>query len=85
MLTWKMSEKTTSGYNVHYREVRTDPFDTKQTLLNTGVSLSHRFNYLFNSSFRLTRTAVTEKEQPDWVGRSFSASLTANLQLRRQG
>ena len=77
-LNWKMSERTTSNFNILYREERTDPFDGKRTLLSTNASLNHRFDSVFSGSTRLLRSHVTERGEADRTGHTFSASMGAN-------
>ncbi len=77
-LNWKMSERTSSGYDFLYREETSDPFDDKRTLLNLGARLSHRINHIFDTNLRLSRTAVSERGEADRSGYIFSSSLMAD-------
>ena len=77
-LNWKVSDKTTSGYDFLYREETSDPFDDKRTLMSNGVRLTHQFNHIYTGNTRLLRTDVTERGEGDRTGHTFSSSLAAN-------
>lgn len=74
-VNWKMSEKTSSGYDMSYRQEEAKPFGDKRTLLNTGANLRHMFNKIFSGNMRLNRSELTEKDGFGNVSHTYSASL----------
>lgn len=77
-LNWRISDMTTSGYDFLYREESSEPFDDKRTLVSNGVRLTHQFNPVFTGNMRFLRSVVTERDEGDRTGHSFSSSLAAN-------
>ncbi len=76
-LNWKMTAKTSSGYDFLYREERTDPFNGKRSQLSNGITLSHRFDDTFAGNLRLSRSDARERGKADRTGHNFSSSLAA--------
>lgn len=76
-VNWKHSDRTSTGYDLLYREERSQPLDEKRTLLSTGARLSHRFDDVFAGNMRLHRAESREKGEGPETDYSYSASLTA--------
>jgi hypothetical protein len=74
-VNWKMTDKTSTGYDMHYRVEESKPFDEKRTWLNSGANLRHIFNRIFAGNMRLSRSEITEKEGSDILSHTYSASL----------
>jgi hypothetical protein len=74
-LRWLATEKTTTSYDLYYKVVTREPFDTKRTNFTNSLSLQHIFNPIFVGSTRLLRSVTTESEKHDTVHHSFVASL----------
>ncbi|MFH1216989.1 MAG: hypothetical protein V1706_10865 [Pseudomonadota bacterium] len=77
-VNWKMTEKTSSGYDLHYRREESKPFDDQRTWLNSGANLRHIFSQMFSGNMRVTRSEISEKEGSDSTSHTFSTSLTGN-------
>lgn len=77
-LNWKISDDTSSGFNLLYREERTEPLDEKETLYSIGARLAHRFNDIFNGSLQASRDEIRDKDQDTITSHDFSASLIAD-------
>jgi len=76
-LNWKISAKTDAGFNLLYREERTEPFDNKRSLFSTSARVSHRFNPVYFGNLNLSRAQIMESDQGDRVSTTFSAALVA--------
>jgi len=76
-VNWRHTDKTSTGYDFLYREQRSQPLDEKQTQLNTGVRLSHRFNDVFLGNMRLQRAESREQGEGSRIDYSYSAALAA--------
>ncbi|MBI5558358.1 MAG: hypothetical protein HY885_12050 [Deltaproteobacteria bacterium] len=74
-VNWKMSDKTTSGYDMHYRQEESKPFDDKRTWLNSGANLRHIFNKIFSGNMRVARSELTETQGSDSISHTYSVSL----------
>lgn len=77
-VNWKMTDRTSTGYDLHFREEESDPFDEKRTWLNTGANLRHIFNRIFAGNMRLSRSEITETQGSDILSHTYSASLTGH-------
>lgn len=77
-VNWKMTDKTTSGFDFLYREQRAQPTGDKSTQLNTGLRLSHIFNEIFVGSMRAQRAESRKRGENPNTSHTFSASLRAN-------
>lgn len=78
-VSWKMSERTTTGYDLLYREERSKPFDDWRSVLNTGARLRHQFNNIFSSIVQGQRSEVRENDGGGSLGYTASASLAAKF------
>ncbi len=70
-VNWTMTPKTSTGYEFLYRERQTRPLDDKQTQLNLGARLTHRFNQTFLGNMRLQRSENQEKGEDPFDHISF--------------
>jgi len=77
-VNWKMTEKTSTGYDMHFREEESDPFNEKRTWFNTGANIRHMFNRIFAGNMRVSRAEITEKQGADILSHTYSASLTGD-------
>lgn len=78
-VSWKMSERTTTGYDLLYREERSKPFDDWRSVLNTGVRLRHQFNDVFTGNVQGQRSEIRENDGGGSLGYTASASLAAKF------
>lgn len=76
-VNWKLSDSTSTGYDILYREQRSQPFDDKRTLLNTGARLRHRFNDIFVGNLRAQRSETRDQGEDPSTNYNFSAALAA--------
>ncbi|MBI4794063.1 MAG: hypothetical protein HY789_15305 [Deltaproteobacteria bacterium] len=74
-VNWRMTDRTSTGYDMHYREEETKPFDDRRTWLNSGANIRHIFNKIFSGNMRVARSELTEKEGFDSISHTYSASL----------
>lgn len=72
---WKMTDKTSTGYDLHWRQEESKPFDSKKTWLNSGAYVRHIFDPVFSGNMRVTRSDITENQEPDSTSHTYSASL----------
>jgi len=77
-VNWKMSDKTSTGYDMNYRQEESKPFDDKRTWLNSGVNLRHIFTEIFAGNMRVVRSEISEKDEPDITSHTFSTSLAGH-------
>lgn len=80
-VNWKMSERTSSGYDMSYRQEEAKPFGERRTLLNNGAYLRHMFNKIFSGNMRLNRAELSENDGSDTVGtvsHTYSAALAGH-------
>lgn len=76
-VNWRLSDKTSTGYNILYREQRSEPFGEKNSLLNTGARIRHIFNDVFVGSMRVQRSESQKRGEKSDTNYSYSASLLA--------
>lgn len=76
-VNWKHTENTSTGYDLLYREQRSQPLDEKRTQLNTGLRLRHRFDDTFTGNMRLQRAERRDRGEGSLVDYSYSAALSA--------
>lgn len=76
-VNWKHTEDTSTGYDLLYREQRSQPLDEKRTQLNAGLRLRHRFDDTFTGNMRLQRAERRDRGEGSLVDYSYSAALTA--------
>ncbi|PLY01276.1 MAG: hypothetical protein C0622_07565 [Desulfuromonas sp.] len=77
-LTWRLSDKTTAGGDLMYREQQlSSPLSRTKAQLNGGLRLSHRFNDVYSTNLRLSRTESREDGETLQTSYSFSAALAA--------
>lgn len=74
---WQMTAKTSSGFDILYRDQRSKPLDDKTTLLNTGLRLQHAFNDTFVGRTRLQRSETRKRGEGPNTNHTFSAAMTA--------
>lgn len=73
--TWRMSEATSSGYDLHYRKETSQPDDRRKSYLTMGTNLRHVFNPIFSGAGRLARSEIREQGDITDVGYTCSMSL----------
>jgi hypothetical protein len=73
--TWRMSEATSSGYDLHYRKETSQPDDRAKAYLNMGANLRHVWTPVFSGAARLARSEVREQGDITDVGYTWSMSL----------
>jgi len=76
-LNWKLTDKTTVGYDMLYREQRSQPLDEKKTLLSTGARMRHTFNDVFVGNMRVQRSESQQRGENQATNHSYSAALSA--------
>ena len=76
-LNWKLTNKTTVGYDMLYREQRSQPLDEKKTLLSTGARMRHTFNDVFVGNMRVQRSESQQRSENPITNHSYSAALAA--------
>lgn len=76
-VNWMHTDKTSTGYDILYRDQRTKPFNDKRTLLNLGARLRHKFNDVFVGSMRGQRSESRDRGENPSTNHSYSASLAA--------
>jgi len=74
---WKMTDKTTTGYDILYREQRTGSFDERRTQLTLGTSLQHQFNDIFVGTMQGLRSQTRTRGENASLNHSYSAALRA--------
>jgi len=74
---WKITDKTTTGYDILYREQQSDPFDERRTQLNLGASLQHQFNDTFIGTMQAQRSQTRNRGENASLNHSYSAALRA--------
>lgn len=72
---WRMSEASSSGYDFHYREDKSEPTNDKKSYLSMGANLRHIFNKVFSGNTRLTRSQIRQQGQLANTNHTYSASL----------
>lgn len=77
-INWKMTDKTSSGFDFLYREQRAQPLGSKNTQLNSGLRLTHTFNQTFSGSMRAQHAESRRRGENPNTSHTFSASLRAN-------
>ncbi|WP_020675670.1 hypothetical protein [Geopsychrobacter electrodiphilus] len=75
--TWKMTDKTSTGYDLLYRERSSEPLGEKSSLVNAGVRLSHIFSKVFVGNTRLQHTEGWENGKTSSIDDTFSVALAA--------
>jgi hypothetical protein len=76
-MNWKISDRTTVGYDWFMRNQRFHPAGTETTSMTSGAYWNHRYNDVFTGSGRISRETRAEGGENS-ARNSYSASLRAN-------
>lgn len=76
-LLWRLSEKTSAGYNFYYSMREKEPISERDTLISNGINISHRFSGIFTGSARLLRTDSMRRDV-DSTSYNYGALLRAD-------
>jgi len=77
-VNWKISDQTATGYDILYRERRSEPFNEKRTLLTAGARLNHRFSNTYVGNLRAQHSEVRDRGEKPRTSHDFSAGLAAS-------
>ena len=75
-LKWRVSDKTTVGYNLYYTVQESDPLSTRNTSLANSVDINHFFSSVFAGNARLQRSDQKDTGATT-TGYNYAASLRA--------
>lgn len=74
-LQWKVSDKTSSGYDAYYRAADSKPAGSGKTAMTHSAFFRHIFSPIFVGNARLLRSEVSQTNK----GKDLSHTLTASL------
>ena len=76
---WHPTDRTIAGYNINYRHRETKPDGDIKTSLVNSLNLHHQINPVFSATARLLRNDVTQTNESNLVGYTYSTALRARF------
>jgi len=77
-VNWKMTDKSTVGYSLFYKNTETDPAGQQKERTTNSFNLRHIFNPIFVGNTRLLYNTISETDKEDATSYDFSMLLNAN-------
>lgn len=75
---WKVSDKTSSGYDMYYRTAEAQPEGSSKTALTHSAYLRHVFTPIFLANTRVLRSETNQSNKGKEVAHTLTAALTGN-------